>query len=82
MRERMTQQTCREMHTRKATLHRNHVVGVSFKSHATFAFAVLLKNLECIPTGTPRVEWRGLKIGGGNLIHRKVVFCIFRCKSI
>jgi len=30
----------------------------------------------------PRVKWRGLKIGGGNLIHRKVVFCIFRCKSI
>jgi len=26
----------------------------------------------------PRVEWRGLKIGGGNL----VVFCIFRCQSI
>jgi len=30
----------------------------------------------------PRVEWRGLKIGGGSLIHRKVVFCIFRCQSI
>jgi len=29
-----------------------------------------------------RVEWRGLKIGGGNLIHRKVVVCIFRCQSI
>ena len=28
---------------------------------------------------SPRVEWRALKIGGGNLIHRKVVFCIFRC---
>jgi len=23
---------------------------------------------------SPRVEWRGLKIGGGNLIHKKVVF--------
>jgi len=30
----------------------------------------------------PRVEWRGLKIEGGNLIHRQVVFCIFRCQSI
>jgi len=30
----------------------------------------------------PRVEWRGLKIGGGNVIHRKVVFCIFRCQSM
>jgi len=30
----------------------------------------------------PWVEWRGLKSGGGNLIHRKVVFCIFRCQSI
>ena len=30
----------------------------------------------------PRVESRGLKIGGGNLIHRKVVFSIFRCQSI
>jgi len=30
----------------------------------------------------PQVEWRGLRIGGGNLIHRKVVFCIFRCQSI
>jgi len=29
-----------------------------------------------------RLEWRGLQIGGGNLIHRKVVFCIFRCQSI
>jgi len=31
---------------------------------------------------SPRVELRGLKIGGGCLIHRKVVFCIFRCQSI
>ena len=30
----------------------------------------------------PRVERRGLKIGGGNLIHRNVVFCIFRSQSI
>ena len=29
----------------------------------------------------PWVEWKGLKIGGGNLIHRKNVFCI-RCQSI
>jgi len=27
-----------------------------------------------------RVEWRGLTIRGGNLIHRKVVFRIFRCE--
>jgi len=27
----------------------------------------------------PRVEWRGLKIRGGNFIPRKVVFYIFRC---
>jgi len=31
---------------------------------------------------SPRVEWKGLKIGGGNLIHRKCVCCIFRCQSI
>jgi len=24
------------------------------------------------------VEWRGLKNSGGNLIQRKVAFCIFR----
>jgi len=30
----------------------------------------------------PRVEWRGLEIWGGKLIHRKCVFCIFRCQSI
>ena len=30
----------------------------------------------------PRVEWRGLKIGGGNLVHRNVIFCIFKCQSI
>jgi len=30
----------------------------------------------------PRVEWRGLRIRGGNFIPRKVVFCIFRWQSI
>ena len=29
-----------------------------------------------------RVEWRGLKNRRWQLIHRKVVFCIFRCQSI
>jgi len=29
-----------------------------------------------------RVEWRGLKIGGGNLLPQKGVFCILRCQSI
>jgi len=28
------------------------------------------------------VERRGLRIGGGNSTHRKVVFCICRCQSI
>jgi len=32
--------------------------------------------LRCV---TPRTEGRGLKIGGGDLIHRKVVFWILRC---
>jgi len=32
--------------------------------------------------GGPRVEWRGLKIGGGTMVHQKVVFCIFRFQSI
>ena len=30
----------------------------------------------------PWVEWRGLKIGGGNILPQKGVFCIFRCQSI
>jgi len=30
----------------------------------------------------PRVEWRGLEIGGANLIHRKFVFCISRIQLI
>jgi len=30
----------------------------------------------------PRVDWRGLKIGGGNLLPQKGVFCIFRFQSI
>jgi len=34
------------------------------------------------PPLSPRVEWRGLKIGGGNLLFLKGVFCIFRCQSI
>jgi len=29
-----------------------------------------------------RVEWRGLKVRGGNLIHRKCVFFIFKRQSI
>jgi len=31
---------------------------------------------------SPRVEWRALRIRGGNLIQTKSVFWIFRCQSI
>ena len=31
---------------------------------------------------TPRVEWRGLEIGGGNWIQNKSVYWIFRCQPI
>ena len=44
-------------------------------------FGCILREALCF-AGMPRVEWRGLKIGGGNLTHRKVVFCVFRCQSI
>jgi hypothetical protein len=30
----------------------------------------------------PRVELGVLKVGGGNLLHRNVVLCIFKCQSI
>ena len=30
----------------------------------------------------PRSQWRGLEIGGGNLLPQKGVLCIFRCLSI
>jgi len=38
----------------------------------------LCHTCEC---AMPLVEWRGLTIGR-NLIHTKVVYCIFRCQSI
>ena len=45
--------------------------------------AVCCSVLKCVAVCcNPRVEWRGLKIGGGNLVYRKDVFCIFRCQSI
>jgi len=43
---------------------------------ALFSFC-RVRRIHTAESQIPRVEWRVLKMGGGNLLHRNVVLCIF-----
>jgi len=59
-----------------------YTVTVQCSAKLTSHHSAVRCSLSLSHTHTPRVAWRGLNTGGENLIHRKVVCCIFRCQSI
>jgi len=66
------------------TSHLTHLWGIACKYMGDMARQRIVTPHVYIYeyTRVSRVERRGLQSRGGNLIHRKFVFCIFRCESI